>query len=92
MSSIQELISIMGSDNNMPPLQVMPTQEQLPSIDLAMLEDMASKLTYEEADLLVTGEHYEVSRLIEDKGLQELDRFLNLAFDGSINELYYVGV
>ncbi len=92
MEKVHNLITLIGQDNNMPalPLAKMPSQGEVDGFDFVELEAQAKRLTDDEADLLATGEHTEVSELVKAKDLRKLDSFLNEAFDGYLNKLYFV--
>lgn len=92
MEYIYKLITLIGSDNNMEvvPIDRSPSQDEIFGFDLKEIEAQAATLSYEEADLLTSGEQSEVKSLVEKKGLQKLDSFLNEAFDGYLTDMFFV--
>jgi len=91
MESIHKLITLIGLDNNMGvlPIEKIPSQDEVSGYDLVKLEAQAAQLSDEDSDLLATGEMAEVNALVGTLGLEELDRFLNDAFDGHLTDLYF---
>ncbi len=92
MQNLYKLISLIGSDNNMPamPFEKMPKPDAVKGFDVVALDTLAENLSESETIIMAVGESTEIEELIEEKGLHTLNEFLNDAFDGDLNDLFYV--
>jgi len=84
---LKNAISIMGHDNNM---SVKHVGDWPDYIDYDYLENEVGKLSKEELDIFVTGETTEISAIEEKHKCHQLNKFLNSAFDGDLNEHFYL--
>lgn len=89
MKHLYGLIILIGHDNNMVPVAPEDLPAAVDGFDIKALNEQASQLNISEAETFTTGEESEISELTEKKGLHDLNRFLNEAFDGYLTDLFF---
>lgn len=86
--NIITLLELMGADNDMSlrdPKTILLENEW----NLNQLERDCLKLTDKERHIFVCGEEMEMLSIIRSKRLEDLDNFLNSAFDGKLSQILY---